>query len=142
MGDWARVAFPVVILAGLVVAAWQLGYFDLKKPDALDEAAQRASGIPWLAAGRRARKRCACLRHRRRGHGRDAAAVVVADADRETERAADERGYSRSASIGSTRIARRAGTKQAAAATMSSSAAAAPSMSGSIGPTPNSKARK
>jgi uncharacterized membrane protein YdjX (TVP38/TMEM64 family) len=49
IGDWARVAFPVVILAGLVVAAWQLGYFDLKKPDALDEAAQRASGIPWLA---------------------------------------------------------------------------------------------
>jgi len=49
MGDWARVAFPVVILAGLVVAAWQLGYFDLKKPDALHEAARRASGIPWLA---------------------------------------------------------------------------------------------
>jgi len=49
MGDWARVAFPVVILAGLVVAAWQLGYFDLKKPDALHDAAQRASGIPWLA---------------------------------------------------------------------------------------------
>ncbi len=48
-GDWARVAFPVVILAALVAAAWQLGYFDLKKPDALHEAAQRASGIPWLA---------------------------------------------------------------------------------------------
>jgi len=48
-GDWARVALPVVIIVGLVVAAWQLGYFDLKKPDALHEAAQRASGIPWLA---------------------------------------------------------------------------------------------
>ncbi len=49
IGDWTRVAFPVVVVAGLIVAAWQLGYFDLKKPDALDEAAQRASGIPWLA---------------------------------------------------------------------------------------------
>jgi uncharacterized membrane protein YdjX (TVP38/TMEM64 family) len=49
MGDWARVALPVVILAALVVAAWRLGYFDLKKPGALHEAAQRATGIPWLA---------------------------------------------------------------------------------------------
>jgi len=47
--DWVRLAIPVVLLAGLVVAGWQLGYFDLTEHDALHEAATRASGIPWLA---------------------------------------------------------------------------------------------
>jgi uncharacterized membrane protein YdjX (TVP38/TMEM64 family) len=47
--DWVRIAIPVVLLAGLVIAGWQLGYFDLKERDALPEAAARASGIPWLA---------------------------------------------------------------------------------------------
>lgn len=47
--DWVRIAIPVVLLAGLVIAGWQLGYFDLKKPDALHDAARRARGIPWLA---------------------------------------------------------------------------------------------
>src|SRR4029077_14134756 len=47
--DWVRVAIPVVLLAGLVVAGWQLGYFDLREPDALHEAASRARGMPWLA---------------------------------------------------------------------------------------------
>jgi uncharacterized membrane protein YdjX (TVP38/TMEM64 family) len=47
--DWVRVAIPVVLLAGLIIAGWQLGYFDLKEEDALHEAATRASGIPWLA---------------------------------------------------------------------------------------------
>ena len=46
--DWIRIAIPVVLLAGLVVAGWRLGYFDLHEPDALHEAASRASGIPWL----------------------------------------------------------------------------------------------
>src|SRR5215831_502807 len=48
-GDWIRIAIPVVLLAGLVIAGWQLGYFDLTERDALHEAATRASGIPWLA---------------------------------------------------------------------------------------------
>jgi len=47
--DWVRVAIPVALLIGLVVAGWQLGYFDLKERDTLHEAAARASGIPWLA---------------------------------------------------------------------------------------------
>ena len=47
--DWARVAIPIVLLGGLVVAGWQLGYFDLTEPDALHEAARRYRGIPWLA---------------------------------------------------------------------------------------------
>jgi uncharacterized membrane protein YdjX (TVP38/TMEM64 family) len=47
--DWARISIPVVLLAGLVVAGWQLGYFDLKERDALHRAATRAGGTPWLA---------------------------------------------------------------------------------------------
>jgi uncharacterized membrane protein YdjX (TVP38/TMEM64 family) len=47
--DWIRIAIPVVLLAGLVVAGWRLGYFDLKEPDALHAAARRVRGIPWLA---------------------------------------------------------------------------------------------
>lgn len=47
--DWVRIAIPVVLLAGLVIAGWQLGYFDLTEPGALHEATTRASGIPWLA---------------------------------------------------------------------------------------------
>jgi uncharacterized membrane protein YdjX (TVP38/TMEM64 family) len=47
--DWLRVAIPVVLLAGFVVAAWQLGYFDLTEPGALHAAARQARGIPWLA---------------------------------------------------------------------------------------------
>jgi uncharacterized membrane protein YdjX (TVP38/TMEM64 family) len=46
--DWARVVIPIFILAGLVVAAWQFGYFDLEKPDALHQAAHRVRGTPWL----------------------------------------------------------------------------------------------
>src|SRR5262252_5420501 len=48
VGDWLRVIVPVLLLAGLIVAAWQLGYFDLKKPDKLNEAADRVRGTPWL----------------------------------------------------------------------------------------------
>jgi uncharacterized membrane protein YdjX (TVP38/TMEM64 family) len=47
--DWVRISIPVVLLAGLVVAGWRLGYFDLKERDALHEAATRAGGTPWLA---------------------------------------------------------------------------------------------
>jgi uncharacterized membrane protein YdjX (TVP38/TMEM64 family) len=47
-GDWVRIAIPVILLAVLVVAGWQLGYFDLEEPDALHEAASRAGGVAWL----------------------------------------------------------------------------------------------
>lgn len=46
--DWVRLAIPVLVVAALVVIAWRLGYFDLKKPQKLGEAAQRAEGTPWL----------------------------------------------------------------------------------------------
>ncbi len=46
--DWVRLAIPVLVVAALVVVAWRLGYFDLKKPQKLGEAAQRAEGTPWL----------------------------------------------------------------------------------------------
>jgi len=48
LGDWLRLVVPIVLLAGLVLAAWQLGYFDLKEPDKLSEAAQRVRNTPWL----------------------------------------------------------------------------------------------
>ncbi len=47
--DWLRVAIPVALLVGFVIAGWQLGYFDLNEPDALHDAARRVRGIPWLA---------------------------------------------------------------------------------------------
>lgn len=46
--DWLRVAIPVVVVSALVVVAWRLGYFDLRKPRQLNAAAQRAEGTPWL----------------------------------------------------------------------------------------------
>jgi uncharacterized membrane protein YdjX (TVP38/TMEM64 family) len=47
--DWVRISIPVAVLAALVVAAWQLGYFELAEPDTLHETARRVRGIPWLA---------------------------------------------------------------------------------------------
>lgn len=47
--DWLRVGLPVVALAVFVVIAWKHGYFDLKNPQKLGAAAQRAHDIPWLA---------------------------------------------------------------------------------------------
>lgn len=47
--DWLRVGLPVVALAIFVVIAWRHGYFDLKNPQKLGAAAQRAQEIPWLA---------------------------------------------------------------------------------------------
>ncbi len=48
VSDWVRIAIPVLVVAGLVVAAWRLGYFDLKQPQKLGQAAERAEGTPWL----------------------------------------------------------------------------------------------
>jgi phospholipase D1/2 len=47
--DWLRVGLPVVALAIFVVIAWKHGYFDLKNPQKLGAAAQRAQEVPWLA---------------------------------------------------------------------------------------------
>jgi len=43
-----RVALPLLALAVFVVLAWKHGYFDLKNPQKLEGAAQRAQDIPWL----------------------------------------------------------------------------------------------
>jgi uncharacterized membrane protein YdjX (TVP38/TMEM64 family) len=48
-GDWARVAAPVVVVAGFLVLAWRTGYFDLKDPAKLTAAANRVQDTPWLA---------------------------------------------------------------------------------------------
>jgi uncharacterized membrane protein YdjX (TVP38/TMEM64 family) len=47
--DWLRVGLPVLALTIFIVVAWRHGYFDLKNPQKLDAAAQRAQDIPWLA---------------------------------------------------------------------------------------------
>jgi uncharacterized membrane protein YdjX (TVP38/TMEM64 family) len=43
------VGLPVLALTIFIVVAWRHGYFDLKNPQKLDAAAQRAQDIPWLA---------------------------------------------------------------------------------------------
>jgi uncharacterized membrane protein YdjX (TVP38/TMEM64 family) len=43
-----RIALPVLTLAGFVVLAWRLGYFDLKTPEKLGAAAERVQDVPWL----------------------------------------------------------------------------------------------
>lgn len=39
---------PVVLLAGFILFAWKLGYFDLEKPNALNAAAKRVESRPWF----------------------------------------------------------------------------------------------
>ena len=46
--DWLRLAVPIGIAAMFVVVAWWLGYFHLEKQHALNAAAARAQGTPWL----------------------------------------------------------------------------------------------
>lgn len=46
--DWVRVGLPLVALAVFVILAWRHGYFDLKNPQKLEGAAQRAQDIAWL----------------------------------------------------------------------------------------------
>lgn len=46
--DWARFIVPVVLIAAFIVVAWRAGYFNLKNPQKLNEAADRAQDIPWL----------------------------------------------------------------------------------------------
>jgi uncharacterized membrane protein YdjX (TVP38/TMEM64 family) len=47
--DWLRIGLPLIALAVFIVIAWRHGYFDLKNPQKLGAAAQRAQAIPWLA---------------------------------------------------------------------------------------------
>ena len=46
--DWLRIGLPVLALVVFIVVAWRHGYFDLKNPQKLGAAAQRAQEIPWL----------------------------------------------------------------------------------------------
>jgi uncharacterized membrane protein YdjX (TVP38/TMEM64 family) len=46
--DWLRLAIPIAVTITLVIAAWRLGYFHLKNPQALNAAAERAVDVPWL----------------------------------------------------------------------------------------------
>ncbi|HEX7020304.1 MAG TPA: VTT domain-containing protein [Gemmatimonadaceae bacterium] len=39
---------PVAIIAAFIIVAWRFGYFDLKHPQKLASAADRAQGVPWL----------------------------------------------------------------------------------------------
>ena len=47
--DWVRLVVPTVLLVALVVVAWRLGYFSLKNPQQLSDAADRVQGLPYLA---------------------------------------------------------------------------------------------
>lgn len=47
--DWIRVSLPVVAVAVFVVLAWRHGYFDLKNPQKLGAAAEKAQDVPWLS---------------------------------------------------------------------------------------------
>ena len=47
--DILRVGLPIAVLAAFIIVAWRHGYFDLKNPEKLGAAAQRAQEIPWLA---------------------------------------------------------------------------------------------
>lgn len=46
--DWVRLVAPTLLLVGLVVVAWRLGYFSLKDPRRLSGAVDRVRGLPWL----------------------------------------------------------------------------------------------
>jgi uncharacterized membrane protein YdjX (TVP38/TMEM64 family) len=49
LSDWLRLVAPSILVAGLVVAAWRMGYFSLKDPQRLNDAADRVEGLPWLS---------------------------------------------------------------------------------------------
>jgi uncharacterized membrane protein YdjX (TVP38/TMEM64 family) len=46
--DWARIIVPVLLIAAFLVVAWRAGYFNLKNPQKLDKAADKAQDMPWL----------------------------------------------------------------------------------------------
>src|SRR4051812_9551082 len=48
--DWLRIAIPVLLVAGFIAVAWKMGYFDLKHPDRLNRAAEKAQDHPWFGA--------------------------------------------------------------------------------------------
>jgi len=47
--DWVRLIAPTVLLVALVVVAWRMGYFSLKNPQQLNDAADRVQGLPFLS---------------------------------------------------------------------------------------------
>ena len=46
--DWLRLAIPILLIAGLLIAAWKLGYFALGNPRRISRTADQVSGTPWL----------------------------------------------------------------------------------------------
>jgi len=46
--DWLRLALPILLIAALIITAWRLGYFNLKNPQHLTKAADKAHDVPWL----------------------------------------------------------------------------------------------
>jgi len=47
-GDWVRIALPIIFVAAFMFVAWRLGYFKLRHPQHLGEAADRVRDVPWL----------------------------------------------------------------------------------------------
>ena len=48
VGDWVRIALPIVVVVAFMFVAWQFGYFKLRHPQHLDAAADRVRDVPWL----------------------------------------------------------------------------------------------
>ena len=46
--DWLRLALPVVFVGIVVLVAWRLGYFKLRDPQKLHQAADAADDSPWF----------------------------------------------------------------------------------------------
>jgi len=48
LGDWVRIALPIIFVFAFMFVAWRLGYFKLRHPQHLGEAADRVRDVPWL----------------------------------------------------------------------------------------------
>ena len=48
LGDWVRIALPIALVIAFMFLAWRLGYFKLRHPQHLGEAADRVRDVPWL----------------------------------------------------------------------------------------------
>lgn len=48
LGDWLRIALPIIFVFAFMFVAWRLGYFKLRHPQHLGEAADRVRDVPWL----------------------------------------------------------------------------------------------
>jgi uncharacterized membrane protein YdjX (TVP38/TMEM64 family) len=48
IGDWVRIMLPVAFVVAFLFLAWRLGYFKLRHPEHIGEAADRVRDVPWL----------------------------------------------------------------------------------------------